>query len=375
MNIVKHITIVTSLIILASCGGGKTGDTLADKKTKLADLKKQQVDLGNQITALQAEIVKQDSSAAPEKAELVAVTKLNEENFNHYIDLQARVDADNIAYVTSRGVPGQVKAVYVKKGELLLKLDDAIIKQQLQQAQTQLGFAQDIYNRRNNLWKEGIGTEVDFISAKNNVDQAQKQVDIIEEQLSFSNVRAETSGVADEVTIRVGETFPSATGVIKIVNNNDLKIVAEVPENYLSRVKTGSSMVVTLPDINKTFNTTVNISGKVIDPNSRSFYIEAKVPAGTGAKPNELAVAKILDYSANNAITISVNTLQTDEQGKYVLVAENKNGKLYAQKKRVEIGELYGDKIEIKNGLQSGDMLITDGYNNLYDGQLITINS
>ena len=134
-------------------------------------------------------------------------------------------------------------------------------------------------------------------------------------------------------------------------------------------------MVVTLPDINKTFNTTVNISGKVIDPNSRSFYIEARIPAGTGAKPNELAVAKILDYSANNAITISVNTLQTDEQGKYVLVAENKNGKLYAQKKRVEIGELYGDKIEIKSGLQSGDMLITDGYNNLYDGQLITTNS
>ena len=191
----------------------------------------------------------------------------------------------------------------------------------------------------------------------------------------FSSVRAETSGVADEVTIRVGETFPSATGSIKIVNGNDLKIVAEVPENYLSRVRTGSRVEVTLPDINKTFNTTVTISGKVIDPNSRSFYIEAKVPVGTGAKPNQLAVAKILDYSATNAITISVNTLQTDEQGKYVLVAENKNGKLYAQKKHVEIGELYGDKIEIKSGLQSGDMLITDGYNNLYEGQLITTNS
>ena len=382
MNIVKHITIITSLIILASCGGGgKTGDALSDKKTKLEELKKQQDGLNKQIADLQAEIIKLDSSAAPEKAKLVAVTKLGEENFNHYIDLQARVDADNIAYVTSRGTPGLVKAVYVKqgdfvkKGQLLLKLDDAIIKQQLQQAQTQLGFAQDLYNRRNNLWKDGIGTEVDLISAKNNVDQAQKQVDIIEEQISFSSVRAETSGVADEVTIRVGETFPSAVGVIKIVDGNDLKIVAEVPENYLSRVKTGSNMVVTLPDINKTFNTTVNISGKVINPDSRSFYIEAKVPAGTGAKPYQLAVAKILDYSAANAITISVNTLQTDEQGKYVLVAENKNGKLYAQKKHVEIGELYGDKIEIKSGLQNGDILITDGYNNLYDGQLITTNS
>lgn len=381
MNIAKHIAIATSVILLAACGGGKTGNTLTDKKAQLEQLKKQQEDLNKQITDLQAEIVKLDPSANPEKAKLVAVTKLGEENFNHYIDLQARVDADNIAYVTSRGGPGLVKAVYVKqgdfvkKGQLLLKLDDAIIKQQLQQAQTQLSFAKDLYNRRNNLWKDGIGTEVDLISAKNNVDQAQKQVDIIQEQLSFSEVRAETSGVADEVTIRVGETFPSATGVIKIVNGNDLKIVAEVPENYLSRVRTGSTVEVTLPDINKTFSTSINLSGKMIDPNTRSFYIEAKVPQGTGAKPNQLAVAKILDYSASGAITVSVNTLQTDEQGKYVLVAENKNGKLYAQKKRVEIGELYGDKIEIKNGLQKGDMLITEGFNNLYDGQLITTNS
>lgn len=379
------ILLAAVLVIFSSCGAksdaADKNSVLAEKKAQLEQLKKQQDDLNKQITALQVEIAKIDPSAKAEKAKLVAVTKLGEENFNHYIDLQARVDADNIAYVTSRGAPGLVKAVYikqgdfVKKGQLLLKLDDAIIKQQLQQAQTQLSFAKDLYNRRNNLWKDGIGTEVDLISAKNNVDQAQKQVDIIEEQLSFSSVRAETSGVADEVTIRVGETFPSATGSIKIVNGNDLKIVAEVPENYLSRVRTGSRVEVTLPDINKTFSTTVNISGKVIDPNSRSFYIEAKVPAGTGAKPNQLAVAKILDYSAANAITISVNTLQTDEEGKYVLVAENKNGKLYAQKKHVEIGELYGDKIEIKSGLQSGDMLITDGYNNLYEGQLITTNS
>src|SRR6187455_1538550 len=102
MNIVKHIAIVTTLIILASCGGGgKTGDTLADKKTQLEELKKQQDGLNKQITDLQAEIIKLDSTAAPEKAKLVAVTKLGEENFNHYIDLQARVDADNIAYVTS----------------------------------------------------------------------------------------------------------------------------------------------------------------------------------------------------------------------------------------------------------------------------------
>ena len=158
---------------------------LQKKKQSLKHLKKQQDDLNKQITALQAEIIKLDPSANPEKAKLVAVQKLSAENFSHYINLQGKVDAQNIAYVTPRGQGGQVKAMYVKegdyvkKGQLLLKLDDVLIQQQINQAQTQLKYAQDIYNRRNNLWKENIGTEVDLTTAKNNVDQAQHQVRFI----------------------------------------------------------------------------------------------------------------------------------------------------------------------------------------------------
>jgi membrane fusion protein (multidrug efflux system) len=368
------------VIVIASCGAktNTTSVTITEKKAKLEALKKQQKDLNDQIAALEKEIITLDPSAKPEKAKLVAVTKLEPQNFNHYIDLQGKVDADNVSYVTSRGTPSLVKAVYVKegdyvkKGQLLLKLDDELIKRQLEQAQTQLDFAKDIYTRKSNLWKENIGTEVDVISSKNNVDQAQRQVDILKEQWTFTNVYAEMSGIADEVTIKVGETFPSATGNIKLVSNTDLKITAEVPENYLSRVRTGSTMLVTLPDVNKTFNTTISVSGKVINPNNRSFYIDARVPAGISVRPNQLALAKILDYSATNVITIPVNTLQTDEKGKFVLVAVNENGKMYARKKQVQIGELYSDRIEIKTGLADGDMLITDGYENLYDGQLIT---
>src|SRR4029078_5019205 len=120
-------------------------------------------------------------------------------------------------------------------GQLLLKLDDALIKQQIQQAQTQLKFAEDLYQRRNNLWKENIGTEVELTTAKNNVDQAQHQLDQLQEQLSYSNVYADMNGVADEVTIHVGETFtgnPAAGGYIKLVNTGDLKVTAQVPDNY-----------------------------------------------------------------------------------------------------------------------------------------------
>ncbi len=371
---------------LYSCSGNTdaktTGNTpLAEKKAKLETLKKQQDDLNKQITTLQAEIIKLDPSANPEKAKLVAVEKIASQNFNHYINLQGKVDAQNIAYVSPRGQGGQVKALYVKegdvvkKGQLLLKLDDVLVQQQINQAQTQLKYAKDIYERRNNLWKENIGTEVDLTTAKNNVDQAQHQVDLLQEQAGFSNVYADINGVADQVTIHVGETFtgnPAAGGYIKLVNTNDLKVTAQVPDNYLGNVEVGSNVKIILPDINDSLMSKVTVAGKLIDPNSRTFQIEAKLPANPLFKPNEIAFVHIMDYSAANTFTIPVNTLQTDEQGKYVLVAVNENGKMYARKKHIQIGRLYNDRLEVKSGLSADDVIITDGFQNLYDGQLIT---
>ena len=376
------IIIFSLSLILASCGAKNSGNSdLAQKKAKLEQLKKQQDDLTKQIASLQAQIVAADPSANPEKAKLVAVQKLSTENFNHYINLQGKVDAQDIAYVTPQNQGGQVKALFVKqgdnvkKGQLLLKLDDAMYSTQLDQAQTQLKFAKDLYQRRNNLWKEGIGTEVDLNTAKNNVDQAQHQLDQINEQIGFTNVYAQMNGVADEVTIRVGETFtgnPATGGYIKLVNTGDLKATAQVPDIYLDKVKVGSNVKIVLPDMNDSLMSKISVAGKVINPSSRTFQIEAKLPSNSLLRANQLAFIKIMDYSAANTLTIPVNTLQTDEQGKYVLVAVTENGKLYARKKHVQVGELYNDQLEIKNGLADGDMLITDGFQNLYDGQLIT---
>ncbi len=177
--------------------------------------------------------------------------------------------------------------------------------------------------------------------------------------MSFTNVTADISGVADEVTIHVGETFPSATGYIKIVNTGDLKVVADVPDNYLDRVKEGSQVKIVLPDINDSLMAKINVLGKVIDPNTRTFHIEAKMPSNRSLRPNQLAYVRILDYAAKNTFTVPVNTVQTDEKGKYVLVAVSENGKAYARKKHVEIGQLYNDQLEIKSGLAEGDALIS----------------
>jgi RND family efflux transporter MFP subunit len=182
------------------------------------------------------------------------------------------------------------------------------------------------------------------------------------------------NGIAEDVTIRVGEFFTGSpqAGFIKLVNNNSLKVITDVPENYLDRVKVGTNVQVNFPDINKTLNAKVTLSGRLIDPNTRSFYVEARLPSDKDIRPNQLALVRIQDYSSPKAITVPVNTLQTDEKGKFILVAANENGKLVARKRQVTEGQMYGDKLEIKSGLQAGDVVITEGYQGLYDGQLLT---
>ncbi len=391
-----QVILITASLTLAACGSQPEGNgTLASKKTELDKLKQEQTTLADKIKALETDIAKLDTSAAKnDVAKLVSTSDITTQNFSHYIDLQGRVDADDISYVSPRFGGGQVRAIYVKrgdfvkKGQLLLKLDDALVKQQVaasrQNAEglkTQLTLAKDVYNRRNNLWKQGIGTEIELITARTNVETLEKQIKaadeaikVQQEQQSGSNIYSDVSGVADEVNVRVGELFSGFMGnipQIKIVNTSSLKVVTDVPENYSGKVKQGSQMVISLPDIDKTFNTSVSVSGKVIDPNNRSFHAEAKLPSDPAIRPNQIAMVRILDYSAPNAIAIPVNTVGTDEKGKYVFVSVTEGGKLVARKRQIVVGELYNELIEVKSGLTAGEKLITEGFQNIYDGQLL----
>ena len=389
----KFFLLFVITVTLAACGSKKDSNVaLTEKKTKLEELKKQQSKLENDITALEKEIAVLDtSSAKSEKTKLVVLTPVVVAPFTHYIDLQGKVEAVNISYVTPRNGGGQVKELFVKKGDvvskgqLLLKLDNTIALRNLQFAQkniqslkTQLDFANTLYEKQKNLWAQNIGTEVQLITAKNNVENisnqikaTDEQVKIAQEQVNFTNVYADVSGVADDVNIRVGEFFTGA-GQIKIVNTSDLKITTQIPENYLGKVSVGTHIKVTLPDINKTIDAVITVAGKLIDANSRSFFVEAKIPPSNAFYPNQVAMVRIQDYTSANAITAPLNTVQTDDKGKFVMVAVKENNKLVARKKQVTVGELYADMQEIKYGLQAGDQIITDGYQSLYDGQLLT---
>jgi len=376
------------LVLVTACGGGD--NTVEAKQKSLASLKKQALELNAQIVALEKEVEKAGGASAA-KAILVATDTIQTETFTHYIELQGKVESESVSYITPRAGGGQVRAIYikrgdrVKRGQLILQLDNSMIKQSaaaatqnIETLKSQAALAKAVYEKQKNLWEQNIGSEIQLMTAKTNADAlasqlraANEQLGMVKDQLAFTSIYSDVDGVAEEVHVKVGELF-MGPGQIKIVNTTKLKLTAEVPENYAGKVKVGTELTLTFPDIQKTIYNKVNVLGNVIDPLNRSFYIESKLPVDNNFRPNLLAQVKIKDYEKKNAISIPVNLLQSDEKNKFVYVAVTEGGKMFARKKIVIAGEFYGNNIEVLSGIAAGDILISEGYQSIYDGQLIT---
>jgi membrane fusion protein, multidrug efflux system len=400
-NMKRYFLILTiATVFLYACGNSakESNASLNDKKAQLEKLKQTKDKTDQEILKLQEELGQIDTASGnSSKVTLVGFSAVTTRDFKHYIDLQGKVDADNISYISPRGMGGQVKALYVKQGQivksgqLLLKLDDAVVRQQviaarqqLEGIKTQLGFAQTIYQRQKNLWDQGIGTEVQLITAKTNVEglqnqlkSSEEQVKVAVEQLNTSNVYSDVSGIADIVNVRVGELFTGmgATGPqIKIVNTSSLKVVTNIPENYVTRLHHGTAVEITIPDLGpQPITSSLSLISQSVDATSQGFLAEARIPYNAALKPNQTAIIRILDYAAPNAVVIPVNTVQSDENSKFVFViSRTGNGRTVARKVPVVIGEVYGNNVEIKSGLKGGEQLITEGYQSLYEGQLVS---
>lgn len=380
----KLFAVSLSLITMACGGGNNSVDT---KKKALADLKKQALELNAKIASLEKEVGSQESI----KSILVTVSPVAAQEFTHYIELQGKIESESVSYVTPRAGGGQVRQLFVKrgdlvkKGQLLLQLDNTLIKQSaaaaaqnIETLKAQAALAKSVYEKQKNLWEQNIGSEIQLMTAKTNAEAlssqlkaATEQLGMAKDQLAFTSVYSDVDGVAEEVNVKVGEFF-QGPGQIKIVNTNHLKITAQVPENYVGKVKVGTDINLFFPDLQKNLGLKIAIVGNVIDPLSRSFFIETKLPMDKDFRPNQLAQVKIKDYSKVNAIAVPVNLLQNDDKNKFIYTAATENGKLVARKKIITVGEFYGNTIEVLSGLAVGDAIITEGYQSLYDGQSVT---
>ena len=388
MKSVSTLLTLAIMLFLVACGGDK--NATAEKQKELATLKKSALELNAKIIGLEQELEKMWGGAS-EKTVLVAIDTISSKVFTHYIELQGKIESESVSYITPRAGGGQVRALYVKrgdnvrKGQLILQLDNTLIKQSaaaaaqnIETLKAQAALAKSVYERQKNLWAQNIGSEIQLMTAKTNADAlasqlnaATQQLGMVKDQLAFTSIYSDVDGVAEEVNVKVGDLF-AGPGQIKIVNTAKLKVTAQVPENYAGRVKIGSELKLFFSDLNKTTDNKVMVMGKVIDPLSRSFFIETKLAYGNDFKPNQMVQVRIKDYQKTDAIIVPLNILQNEEKGKFVYIAVVEKGKLVARKKMVEIGEFYEDNVEVISGVNNGDIIITQGYQTLYDGQFLS---
>jgi len=362
----KKILYISAVLFLAACSNNKP----KDKKAELTDLKKQQAEIASKITALQAELGSQDSTKG---ADVGAIT-LKPGMFTNYVQIQGKIDAqDNVtAYPQAQAI---ITAIYVKvgdhvnKGEVLAQLDNSVLVQNIAQAQAQANLSNTLYQRQKNLWDQKIGTEVQFLQAQTNLQSAQKQVASLRQQSDMYRIVSPISGTVDQMDLKLGQAGAPGSAGIRVVNADNLKVKADVPESYSSSVNQGDSVKVLFPDVDDSLTTRVSFAAKVIDPSSRSFGIEIKLPHNKEYRPNMTAVLKIADYSRHNTIVIPVNAIQKSDEGDYVYI--NVNG--YAKRKPITEGATSGGLTEIKSGLSSGDQLITEGASDLSDGDKVSI--
>lgn len=375
----KHTYIIIALLstLLAACGEKKSD--LQTKKEELAKLKGEQADLNTKIKSLEGELTKLDPVKREEaKVKAVAVSPVGASTFRHFVELQGTVDAKNNVQVTPKGTGGVITAMYVsegssvRQGQAIAKLDDQIVRESLAEVQTQLALANTVFEKQSNLWKQQIGTELQYLQAKSNKEALDRRIATIKAQLGQSTVTAPISGVVDQVTGKVGQVASPGMGIVRVVNLSKLKVVAKVADTYAGTVKRGDAVQVIFPDINKQINATISFVSTSVDPLSRTFTIEIPLPSDSNLKPNMLAQVKINDFSKSNAIVINQNLIQNTENGQLVYIAENAGNKKVARAKKVTVGQSYGGQIEITQGLSAGDQLITQGYQEVTDGQTIS---
>lgn len=366
---ITQIVITVFAIALVGCGSSST-----DKKAELDKLIKEQAAINDKINALRKEIAGKDDNAKTKKVE---VADLAFKPFVHYIDVQAKVDGDQNVNVAPQ-MPGTIKSIAVRegqsvtKGQLLATLDDAVILQGISELQTQLDFATTVFKKQDNLWKQKIGSEIQYMSAKNNKDALEKKMATLREQWRMAQIHSPINGTVDIVHIKEGQAIAPGMPCINVVNLNGLKIKGELAEANISKVKVGDEIILTFPDASTTVIAKASFVSKIINPLSRTFTVEAKLETNTaGLRPGMVAVMKVADYSNKTAIAIPINTVQSDANGNYVVIANTSGDKVRAAKSMVETGSTYQGMVEVKSGLKEGDKLIVKGFQGLNEGDAI----
>ncbi len=374
------IPFVLLLGFTQSCNNEQSPETLESKKVLLDAKKKELATLQIQIDSLTSQISDLDPSLKI-RPKYVGSSIISLSKFERYVNIQGNVIADEIANVVSE-VPGRIVSLTVKegdavrKGQVIARLDLDGIQKQIAEIETSLGLARDLHARQERLWSQNIGSEVQYLQAKNNVERLEKSLETVKYQLTKSTVYSPLSGVIDKEMLKLGELASPGMPIVQILNTSNLKIVADLPERYLPIAKKGMIVDLFFPTLQITSKGRIHLLGRSIDPANRTLAIEVISLGSTSSlKPNLLAELRILELTIDNTVLIPVEYILQEVDGtEYVYVATRGSDNQYrAQKKYIKTGEIASGNVIVTEGLSEKEELVTKGTRNISDGELLEI--
>ena len=379
------ISILSVLFLLLSCGESQNDSLDAVISSgDLEQIRSRKVSLSEEVKSLNEQVSKLDSVIAILDADtrfpLVSTYEVNPQNFEHFLELQGNVATKQNVLIYPE-MAGTLERVYVKegdrvvKGQLLGKIDDGGLANQLEQLRAQTALAETTYQRQKRLWEQNIGSEIQYLQAKTSYEAIANNVQQVEQQLGKSSVRAPFSGIIDDVIKDQGTVVSPGPGseIFRIVNLSNMYINVDVPETYVGSVAKGTKAQVYFPVLGDSVQTMIRQAGNFINPNNRSFSVEIPVPnAKDRIKPNLTARVMINDYSNPDALLVPQSVISENAEGEqYVFIVDNPDEEMKgtAKKRVVTTGKTQGRYVEILSGLQQGDLIIQEGARSVKDNQ------
>ena len=368
----KKIMFLLLIIIFTAC---QSNDSPEEIKDKILGYKNDISELNHKIDKLEEELNKYSNDNESEHKISVSVLKLDYQKFNHFLEASGSVESINEAFISPE-INGQIKKIYVtegervKKGDLLTKINTIITEKTINEVKTSLELTTTIYKKQEQLWKKKIGSELQFLEAKNNKESLESKLSTLNAQLEMALVKSPINGIVDEIFQKEGELGMPGIQLMQIVNLDKLYINIDVSEAYLANINKGDMVTLEFPAYPEIkMEVPIHRIGNVVKPENRTFTVQLKINnRGEKLKPNILSIIKINDFSTDSALVVPSIIIKQDFNGSYVYVAEKQSENMIAKKVYVKTGISDGSNTMITEGLNPGQMVITKGYNLVKNG-------
>ena len=303
----------------------------------------------------------------------VSTKELQPEAFRHFIEVTGKLEAEEDAYISPE-MNGQIETIHVnegqtvKKGDLLVSLNTSLIESSIREVDAGLELATKFYDKQKELWDQSIGSEMQYLEAKNAVEQAEARLATLNVQLNMARVKAPFSGVVETIFKKEGELAVPGMQLVQLIRLDNLKLYGDISERYMTSISKGDDVIVNFPDVGGlSINAPIFRVGNVIDDASRTFRIEVKIDNKDKLlKPNMYSIIRINDFSSSSAYVVPSFVIKQDIKGNYLYIADTKENK--ARKRYVSTGLTYEDQTMIQEGVDKGEKVILLGFSQVSDG-------